>query len=568
MIHTRECQKQYFRILHLFRWYKVRNFSLKETESILREHGGFLVLLVCAVLMNISLLVRFPNVGGDTLVFLLPIHHWIAGDGYSFDGKPELLFSPGYGILCWIVNLLVRDIEYSGMIVSGLSYVGIVLISYICVYRLIHRRAGEIVAIILTFSPSLVALSYISLADLPVAFVIVLSAFMTILSILNICSKSWHLILGGILGFGVLIRPDCLIIAGGAIFLIASSNVIKIQKKEISFGRGVLLTALVVASFLACIFPYMNFLHDNTGKWTVSNKLALVAVGGSGVSSLAVDASFIETLINQIFGNFANTFVRIRENALLCLYSFIVCNFFLLVPMVSIWLLYPFFACRCLSEYIHSYHTLFWGIAVLLTFSSPLLPYLLYAREDRRWIPYWTLFVIAAGVFVYYLIRGMLEDVDKKAWLVVHSILIILVVLSPFIPVPKILYPHSLYESLSVGHGHYGLRAAGLWLRDNVPLEDRTKILSRKPSVVVFYAYNKNIAPTYGTGLNKGLNFEQTLEKIDQSHLKYLVLDAHYIKEMPNLYLLWQDPALGEKQGLLLVSSPTNNLFKIFRRTN
>lgn len=397
----------------------------------------FFFLLVCAMGMNGYLLWSYPNIGGDAIAFLLPIHHLIAGDGYSLGSEPSLLFSPGYGLLAAPIYFFIRDIEYSGMLVSGFSYIGLVCVTYICISKILDKRAALISSLFITFSPLLISRSYINLADIAATFFIVLSVLLTVRVIVINTSRKVYFVIGLLFGFGTLIRPDCLLVAVGCAGVVIIIYLIDIMKQE----RGsVSLWSIVlsIVGFFFCVFPYMLYLHTHTGIWTISTKLSLLAVGGSGVHDVAIDASFFDTLMNTVKYDLVGTFDRMYTSGKFCLYSFVVCNFYMIVPVLFIWLSHPFFAFQGLGRSVFSKTDTMRGAAIFAVSFIPLIPYLLYAKADRRWLPYWTLFEIAAGIFVYFLLRGMIKDENNKTWLVTITIIGFSVIVSPFLPLPPL----------------------------------------------------------------------------------------------------------------------------------
>lgn len=543
----------------------IKQFSqyVRKTKSVSVDFN-FLLIVLFSIVVNAILIAKYPNIGGDSLKFLLPIHHLFAGDGYSFGQDTEVLFSPGYGILSYVIYIFINDIEYSAMLMSGISYVGIVCVTYFGVKKIIDKRAAQVSALGVAVSPVLISLSYVTLADISYSFFIVLSFLLFIIYVRFNKGLSWIASVGFVVGFGALIRPDGLLIAVAIFVLLIFHNFFSIDRKsyfKIAFSHLFIFTL----SFIVIILPYVIFLYHHTGNLTISNKFSLVVVGGSDVrSDLPIQASLVDTLVEELSANSDLFLERIYQNTKHCIYSFCVSNYYAIFPLFVVSFICLFLFKNIFLSFINFNHYAY-SVVVMCFFSFPIIPYLLYARDDRRFIPYWTLFVILAMVMLYYLLYYLICKEKRTMWFFSFTILAIILIVTPLIPIHGKFQPHSLFSMVNMGHGHYGLRQAGFWLRDNVPLEDRSLILSRKPSVVVFYAYNKNIAQHYGEGLGKNSTIESAIALIKEKKLKYFILDEHYIEEMELMKPLWDSPELSKQYGAMLISGD-NQSFKIFKR--
>ncbi|MCA9923398.1 MAG: hypothetical protein KC421_13545 [Anaerolineales bacterium] len=106
----------------------------------MKKYKALLGLLPVAGFMVFFLFIKNPNMGGDGLAYLLPMHNLMNGFGYTFQGEPMLLLPPGYGILAYFVFLFIRDIEFSGMIVSVLAYLLLIPAVFIVSYYYVASR--------------------------------------------------------------------------------------------------------------------------------------------------------------------------------------------------------------------------------------------------------------------------------------------------------------------------------------------------------------------------------------------------------------------------------------------
>lgn len=170
-----------------------------------KEKVALLSLVVLAAIMNGFLMIRNPNVGGDALHYLLPIHNLVAGKGYTYGGSPELFYPPGYGIVSYILFLTVKDIELSGMLASALSSLLIIPTTYYTVRFLFGKQYAVLSSFLVTFCPTLLRYSYVNFSDSIFSLFLLLSfsvisvdhnkAFDEPMSILFGCSQALPIVL-------------------------------------------------------------------------------------------------------------------------------------------------------------------------------------------------------------------------------------------------------------------------------------------------------------------------------------------------------------------------------------
>ena len=124
------------------------------------EKGSLTILIVICTAMVSYLVIQNPNIWNDGILYLLPIHNFVDGKGYTFQGSPLLLMPPGFGIVAYLVYLVVRDIELSGMIVAAFAYILMIPTSYITTRSLFGKKPAFLAAFLIAFSPAMLYLAY------------------------------------------------------------------------------------------------------------------------------------------------------------------------------------------------------------------------------------------------------------------------------------------------------------------------------------------------------------------------------------------------------------------------
>ena len=173
-----------------------------------------------------------PTFNSDALHHLMPIHNLIDGKGYTYRDHVDLIIPPGYGIASYVAFLFVRDIEYSGVVISALSYILLIPLAYITGRFLFGRKVGLLAAWFTTFFPALLALSS-SVGSDALSCLCMLLGFYSYLKLLEgTKGPGLAICLGLLLGFGYLIRPENFLIG---ILAIGTLFVFWIHDKQVSY---------------------------------------------------------------------------------------------------------------------------------------------------------------------------------------------------------------------------------------------------------------------------------------------------------------------------------------------
>ncbi|GAB4339735.1 MAG: hypothetical protein Kow0099_15110 [Candidatus Abyssubacteria bacterium] len=555
----------------------------QETKPAVRDEAFLILLMVVAAGMVGYLMIRNPNMGGDALRSLLPIHNLIAGKGYTYLGEPQLFMPPGYGVLAYPFYVLTGDIEWSGMLCSAVSYLMIIATSFYVARFLFGRGAGLLASFFVAFCPTLISLSYVNLSDVTFSFFYLLSFWIFVRMISRKDDIREAMLLGIVMGIAYLVRPEMFLVAVlalGALFVFSAREMI--QKK----GAGVMLSPiLATACFLVFLVPYMMFLQRHTGMWTFSGKTATIfIVAGEMVEEgpRRADVFMVEHPEYLDAGNRVNyveyirsrggKFVeRIKLNAKAELSKMTRITFHAVAPLVLLIVVSPLFVIgkkpagwKTGNQKIQNRML----IVSFLIFFSPLPVLLVFNVVTRYLLPYSLLVFILLAFLIVRLVEMASHRVGERfaGWALVAACGVSLASLS--VRMPHVNAP-SLYETLTERHAHRGLRAAGLWLRGHVrDLDDLSIIAPRKGVLSLFYASGKQNPRGACIDIPINMSLGEVVGIVRGGEADFLVLDHTYIYTRPQLLPLWNDPDMSEGLGMRLVYRDGENLVQIYSAQN
>ncbi len=521
-----------------------------------------------------------PNIGSDSLLYLIPVHNLLAGNGYSYMGETQLLMPPGFGVLAYVVFLVVRDIELSGMLVSAISAVLTIPIVFSIVARIAGDRAGWVGAFLVTCWPTMVKYAHVNYSDLAFALFLVLTARLYLAAWLGEASLPGHVLLGVGLGFNCLIRPEGALVA----VLALGSLAVRVWRRARELdpdalrGRAQPLSRVCLAALMTVIvvFPYAWFLHRETGHWTLSTKLGVNLVVGESVvdgedaleQKLAESANLERTGLFVYIGSQGSRMIlRVWRNLLMEVGQLVKITLHGLLLLV---LIGGFSVRRLGGARACMVAARAWGVPFSVTFvvfMSPLPVYLLFFILDRFLLPYAVLALSAIAVVVGAWLNECERDrpLSRAAAAVPLTAGVLVAMSAVLLPLPSP-WP-SLPAEWARAHGHRGLRAAGLWLaRSGARIEEITVWAPGKGDVVLFYASGKAAPRGHQRKVLSTMSVRDIVDGMDTRAPAYLVVDRYYGPGKPELWRLWTDAALAEREGLRVVFEADDRSVKIFER--
>lgn len=194
-------------------------------------------------------------------------HNLISGnlrDGLS------AYWPPVYPLLCGISSLFFHDLEFAGRFVSVLAGGLLVIPVYFLGLRLYGGKPALLAALLVVFYDQLLTASTRLMAES--TYVLLLTTAISLGLAAMIGGKARVFGLTG-LAFGAcyLVKPETLGYMGLMILLTLCSGLFFQKAKT----RAVLLNSMfLLAGFTLLAAPYISYVHQRTGEWTISEKLS------------------------------------------------------------------------------------------------------------------------------------------------------------------------------------------------------------------------------------------------------------------------------------------------------
>lgn len=551
-------------------------------------------MVILAAALALPLFLHNPNLGSDSLRCLLPVHNFMAGQGYTMHGAPHVTYPPGFGILAYLVFLLTRDIELSGMIVNLASFALLPPLLYACTRQVFGRPAGLLAAFFATIGPYYLKYSWVNFTDLPFAVFLLASFYLCLRQVETGPRPGRGLLLGLCLGYAYLVRPEGFQIAGLAMAGLGLLGLLAWQGHAWAppaWPRAprVLLTPLWVGlAFLLLAGPYLLFLHEHTGRWTISTKFRqTLIVYGEGVvegfDTRAMERREASPLLNEDVPFSMLDYIRsqgwkfpqrVARNLLDEARLLLKMAYQALLPALALglwaWLRRRRERGNKDGPLITPRGVRLAGAALI--FMSPLAGLLIFYINDR--------FLLGYSLFNLMLLAGL------GAWLLERLLPpgrqllgLGLVALAGLISVsglgqalwpgmPRLLRPPlALSEVLAERHANAGVRAAGLWLAGQEAGRGRFVVAGvKKLETFIFHAKGQDPdARLPMVSLSASQTLEEVAAMLREGRADFLMLDTHYVHGYPALLRLWQDPGLAAGLGLKLWHADPGGRFMFFR---
>ncbi len=215
----------------------------------------------------------------DPMQNILMARRFASGDYY---GVLDTYWTPLYAILVGAVSFFVNDLILPAIIVSIIMGSIAAPLTYFLVRQSYGSREAVIAAILAVYYPYLIN-SVFAIGTENIYLVWIIGAVILGWKGLQENSVTYYLLTGILLGLAYLTRPEAI---GYPIFFVLLAVIKNLRQKRL-FTRGSMLqVAALVLGFAIFAMPYIFYLHEATGTWTISGKAATnLAVGALQDSS-------------------------------------------------------------------------------------------------------------------------------------------------------------------------------------------------------------------------------------------------------------------------------------------
>lgn len=224
----------------------------------------------------------------------------ISGD---LSGGISAYWSPLYSLLIGISSIFFRDLEYSGKFVSVIAGTLLIVPSYFLIRDFYGRIPAFIGTILIVIHPGLVNSSSWVLTESLYTLVFTTGVLVTWCALRDGEARNFFFT-GLLFGTAYLIKPEAVGFIGLVLVLMFGAEF---------FGRFRLRFLLkhysvLLLGFLIFFLPYVVFLHQKTGHFTISQKLINnFPVQDNGSQGLKLNADGQYTMTDRLFGDIYQT---------------------------------------------------------------------------------------------------------------------------------------------------------------------------------------------------------------------------------------------------------------------
>lgn len=503
------------------------------------------VVVLVALALRVGL-ASFPRlIRWDEPDYLWLGKSFFAGQGYTINGVPELHYTPLFPLLAGAIYMLTGNPELASSFWFVLLGALLPLPIYFVARRMYGERIALLSAALVAVFPGLSsAILYWGTMTEPLFMLLIYGALWAALVALD--REVWwrFALVGLLLTLAYLTRPEGLIwlVAFGVLFVFVWGI-----RRKLWRWRTMLYLAAYIMAYLVVSAPYRLYIHQHTGRWMATGKLAITydigqaVLEGDAALYDKVTASLDETtgeilwwsgerfersMADVLLENPSDALQRIWRNVgrmEAAVFAETIFPLFLLAPMLLGWCRRPWTRHRLEQE------------AALWFTILPVSAFLPFHVEVRFFSPAFPglLIWLAAGLARL----GEWADETLTAWLSPVGetgtpvsvsrasvdtgrrwpMLVIAVVLLGYLGLAHVRTVQAGMNSLSYAH-----RVAGLWLKKHTPPD--TKVMSRDLAISLYAERGFVVSPRaeYGRYLDYARRRGATYLVVDERELTVL----------------------------------------------
>ena len=182
----------------------------------------------------------------------------------------SVVWSPFYPFMIFLFSFVVGSLETATFAVSLFLGSLVVVPFFFLAKKIFNYSCAYLGSLLVVFFPALVVDSAVPLSEATYTFFLLVTL---LFGWLLISRRSYlYVFLFGILsGICYLTRPEFLVAFASLLLLFI---IIEIKKKADKKSRSFALLLISLLGFLILVFPYVNFMHSQSGHWILSGKTA------------------------------------------------------------------------------------------------------------------------------------------------------------------------------------------------------------------------------------------------------------------------------------------------------
>ncbi len=243
-----------------------RETNLQDAIPISQEAAFPAVCVLLAFLLRLFLIPQDTTINGDGIYYVT--HGLKIISGNLIEGI-SAYWSPLYSFFLGISTLFFQDAEFAGRIVSVVAGSLLVIPSYVLIRECFGDRPAYIGTILVVIHPSLVVSSEWVMTESLYALLFTTAVLLGWFALKTV-KITFFFATGLLFGAAYLTKPETVLFVGlfsvltlGRTFLCPKANLR-------SFAAGFL---ILLTGFMVFFLPYVIFIHQKTGIWTISQKL-------------------------------------------------------------------------------------------------------------------------------------------------------------------------------------------------------------------------------------------------------------------------------------------------------
>jgi len=256
-----------------------------------------LALLVATAFCVRLFLLRYQYViNTDGVYYAVLGKKLVSGD---FQGGLSTYWPPLYPLLVGLSSLLFDDLEFAARFVSVIAGTLLILPLYLLIRRSYDTATATVGASLAVIYPGLTDSSTLAMAEALYALLLATSLLTALSALCNHAPRS-SLFTGLLLGAAYLTKPEAICYSALLVVFLLGVGLVSKPRRIASSAYDALLILFGVWLVSA---PYILFVHQRTGRWTISQKIvANLSIVHSARGLLELPPNGGLTMMDELYG--------------------------------------------------------------------------------------------------------------------------------------------------------------------------------------------------------------------------------------------------------------------------